>query len=343
MKLKPALFILFLTFPFFSFAQSPSSADSARMVIDSALRYAKTNSFYKDKVIWAALTDSVKKYSKGAKNIEAAMPALKVMYKMLGDFHGRASYKDKSYKWVTSRAKADYTLYAGLLNRVRKESPPQIHTRVLENGYGYIAIPSNNPTKDGETSVLVKQLQDSLTKLNPAKLKGIIVDLRANTGGNMYPMILGVGNLFNKSKLGTFVSPGGKGGDDWYIKGTALYIAKDKVLTVAPFGKVNPRIKIAVLVSPFTASSGEATAISFKGQKNAKVIGDNTAGYTTANESTYFLGVQILLATSIEADRTGHIYHEYVTPDVVVKAGDDLDDFSKDKKIIAAMKWLKGK
>jgi carboxyl-terminal processing protease len=122
----------FLYFPFISFTQQPlTGADSARKVIDTALSYTKTNSFYKDKVIWAALTDSVKKYSKGAKNIEAAMPALKVMYKMLGDFHGRASYKDKSYKWVTSRAKADYITYP--LHPIQNQEP----TDGYQIGYQY--------------------------------------------------------------------------------------------------------------------------------------------------------------------------------------------------------------
>ena len=101
----------------------------------------------------------------------------------------------------------------------------------------------------------------------------------------MWPMIIGVGNLVSKGKLGYFIYPDASKNESWLVKDTSIYSDTTKVCSVKALGKVNPKIKIVVLTSPYTASSGEATAITFKGQKNACIIGDTTAGYTTANES----------------------------------------------------------
>lgn len=341
MKLKLLACLLF--FPFLSFAQQPlTGADSARKLIDTALSYAKKNSIYRGNIDWNTLTDSVRVRSKDAKSVTEAMPAVSLLYQMLGDFHGMALYNGKTYKWNTTHIKVDRELYKELLAKYKKNKQT-IETRMLEKGYGYILIPGNNPTKQGETQMIAAQIQDSLAKLNPARLKGVIIDLRLNTGGNMWPMILGVGNLVSKGKLGSFIYPDASKNESWLVKDTSIYSDTIKVCSVKALGKVNPKIKIAVLTSPYTASSGEATAITFKGQKNACIIGDTTAGYTTANESFSMYGVEFIMAQAAEADRNGKIYYKNVPPDKEVIAGDNFDDFSKDQKIITALKWMKGK
>lgn len=341
MKLK--LLACLLALPFLSFAQQPlTGADSARKLIDTALAYAKKNSIYRGNTDWNKLTDSVRAKSMGAKSIIEAMPAVSLMYQMLGDFHGMALYNGKTYKWNATRIKVDKELYKELFAKFKKGTP-HVETAMLANGYGYILIPGNNPTKQGETQIIAAQIQDSLSKLNPAKLKGIIIDLRLNTGGNMWPMILGVGNLVSKGKLGSFIYPDASKNESWLVKDTSIYSDTIKVCSIKAMGKVNPKIKIAVLTSPYTASSGEATAITFKGQKNARIIGDTTAGYTTANESFSMYGVEFIMAQAAEADRNGKIYYKNVPPDKEVIAGDNFTDLSKDAKIIAALAWMKGK
>ncbi|MES2063276.1 MAG: S41 family peptidase [Bacteroidota bacterium] len=341
MKLK--LVACLLLFPFLSFAQQPlTGADSAHKLIDTALSYAKKNSIYRGNIDWNKLTDSVRKRSRDAKSVIEAMPAVSLMYEMLGDFHGMALYNGKTHKWNTTHVKVDRELYKELLAKFKKNKQT-IETRMLENGYGYILVPGNNPTKPGEMQLIAAQIQDSLAKLNPAKLKGVVIDLRLNLGGNMWPMIIGVGNLVSKGKLGYFIYPDASKNESWLVKDTSIYSDTTKACSVKALGKVNPKIKIAVLTSPYTASSGEAMAITFKGQKNACIIGDTTAGYTTANESFSIYGVEFIMAQAAEADRNGKIYYKNVPPDKEVIAGDNFDDFSKDQKIIAALAWMKGK
>ena len=77
-----------------------------------------------------------------------------------------------------------------------------------------------------------------------------------------------------------------------------------------------PIKKIAVLIGPRTSISGEIIALAFKGKPNANLMGEPTAGFTTAN-TTYTLKDRSLLVLSVckEADRTGSICEGKIIPD----------------------------
>jgi len=48
------------------------------------------------------------------------------------------------------------------------------------------------------------------------------------------------------------------------------------------------------------------------------------------------------LSASIEAGKSSNIYWDTVEPDKEIIGGDNFDDLKSDKKVIAALKWLKG-
>ena len=177
--------------------------------------------------------------------------------------------------------------------------------------------------------------------LNPNQLKGLIIDLRLNLGGSMWPMIGGLAALFEQGKLGAFVFPASGNQEEWGINKNLVY---DGVDTVYHLNKgVNlSQLKVVVLIGPYTRSSGEALAISFKGRKNTWFAGENTGGYTTSNESIQFSReIGFFIATAVEADRNGQLYLDNVKPDTEIMGGDAFDDLRNDQKIIAALKWLK--
>lgn len=338
-----SLLIIIVTLPGLLFAQQQplSGADSARLVIDSTLAYARQHSLYRGKVNWTTLTDSVKKHSTPARSIQEAMPSVALLYQLLGDFHGFAAYRGKYYKWRTVKNKLDTALYHNLLTKVKQQLV--VESRLLQKHYGYLLIPANNPTHPGESDRLAQQIQDSLARLQPEKLKGLIIDLRANPGGSMYPMILGVANVLGNGQFGSFIDPVTGNKESWGITGKAIYGGTDTVCRLTRLGKSSPQLKVAILIGPQTASSGEATAITFKGRPNTLFIGEKTAGYTTANDSFQLFGVQVIMATSAEADRSGVPYYQNVQPDREVIAGDNFTNLSQDAKIAAALQWLKGK
>ncbi|QJD95697.1 hypothetical protein HH214_07340 [Mucilaginibacter robiniae] len=339
MKKKLSVLIAVASFPLILFAQKPlSGADSARKVIDTIINYARAKSIYRNHVNWTALTDSINKHSAHVQSVQQVMPSVSLIYELLGDYHGFVSYNRKIYKWRPKKAVVDTVKYKSLLAKMKQK--PAVEARMLEEGYGYLLIPTNNPTQYGEDDRLAQQIQDSLTTLHPEKLKGLVIDLRTNPGGDMYPMILGVGNLLGNGKLGSFVDPVSHKQEVWGIKGKAIYTGTDTVCRLNKLGTAATKLKVVVLIGPNTASSAEATVISFMGRKNTWFVGEKTGGYTTANQSFRVWDLNVFMATGVEADRNGKVYLDYVLPNQFIIAGDDFNNLNKDAKVIAALAWL---
>jgi carboxyl-terminal processing protease len=324
--------------------QGIAKTDSAKLLIDTLLKFARKNSFFRDQVNWATVADSVRSTAAGATSIKAALPAVQQLFRLLGDHHAFITYGGKTYRWRKPAEPMDKVVYQNLLAKYK--AGYGITPKRLEKRYGYLLVPDNNPTRKGDVQRIAQQLRDSLALFNAKKVKGIIIDVRLNPGGNMWPMIGGLGALFAEGKLGSFVSADAKMEEVWGIKhqqlNTIVYTGKDTVSTIKSRGKDLQHLKVVVLLGPYTRSSGEALAISFKGRPNTWFIGEDTGGYTTANESFQFTDkIGVFISASVEADRNGKVYMDKVSPDEKIIGGDNFDDLQKDLKVIAALKWLK--
>lgn len=108
--------------------------------------------------------------------------------------------------------------------------------------------------------------------------------------------------------------------------------------TSKPYHLKNENNRIAVLIGPYTASSGEATAISFIGKTNVKTFGTPSAGLTSANDGFKLSdGKMLLLASSYEMDRTGKNYTGKIEPDEFVEPSKNSE---ADNQIQAASQWI---
>ena len=314
--------------------------DSAHLLLDTVLSFTKHNSLYRNKVDWKKVEDSVKLTAANAVTVKDVIPSVKLLYKLLGDHHGFITYGNKSYGWRGNDKPIDSAIHQVLLKKIKTEYT--LMPQMLKKGYGYLLVPDNNPTHPGDVNKIARQIQDSLIKLEPQKLKGLIIDLRLNPGGDMWAMIGGLITLFEPGKLGAFVFPVTNTEEVWGVKNNMVYDGRDTAYIQKQLAKSLYNLKVVVLIGPYTRSSGEATAISFKGRKNTWFIGENSGGYTTSNNSFQFTNeIGFFLATSVEADRNGHVYLDNVQPDQEIIGGDDFDDLKKDEKVIAGLKWLK--
>ena len=79
---------------------------------------------------------------------------------------------------------------------------------VLPSGVGYVRVEGNfhSPLSTRE---LADQLQAAVQAQDRAGLVGWIVDLRQNGGGDMWPMLAGVGPVLGDGPAGSFVFPAG--------------------------------------------------------------------------------------------------------------------------------------
>ncbi|MDL2345515.1 S41 family peptidase [Deinococcus sp. MIMF12] len=168
-----------------------------------------------------------------------------------------------------------------------------------------------------------------------------VVDLRRNLGGNMWPMLAGIGPLAGEGELGAFV--GAEERWAWrYERGAALLGEKVMRRVGGPAPDTLPdHAPVAVLTSPLTASSGEIVTLSFVGRSGTRLFGEATRGLTTSN-SLYELpdGAALLLTTARDADRTGRVYSGPIQPDVVILTEWDEFQTPQDPVLNAALAWL---
>ncbi|GBQ83948.1 hypothetical protein AA14337_2721 [Acetobacter malorum DSM 14337] len=141
-----------------------------------------------------------------------------------------------------------------------------------------------------------------------AAMRGWIVDLRHDRGGNMWPMVQALRPLLGSGDLGFFEDSSGKRSAPWRAVVQGVVQQND--------GPDLSRVPVAVLLGPQTASAGEAVAIALKGRPNTRFFGTATHGQTSGNKSfTLPDGGMLAVAAEFELDRTGKRYEGPVQPD----------------------------
>lgn len=208
-------------------------------------------------------------------------------------------------------------------------------------GVGLLSLPDH----DGDGSLPGGTYQDTvqllLFDLTAQGARSWIVDLRHNEGGNMWPMLAGIGPLAGEGELGAFVR--GLERWPWSYRDGAAWIGGEAVTRAT--GPVRPPVdastRVAVLTSPLTSSSGEIVAMSFVGRPNTRSFGEITQGLVTSN-SLFDLpdGARLLIATAWEADRTGREHREALTPDQSIPTDWARFQTLDDPVICAALEWL---
>ena len=180
---------------------------------------------------------------------------------------------------------------------------------------GYVKIGSFGGTS-AQAIAFADAIQNTIKAADRADLTGWIVDLRGNGGGNMWPMIAGVGPVLGDGAIGYFIDPFGLESQWEYHDGASWLtgVALQRVTT--PYRLLKERPRVAVLTDKLVASSGEATVIAFRKRPDTRSFGTSTCGLSTANAS-YPLsdGAVLILTTSVMADRLHTAYGDSIPPD----------------------------
>ncbi len=330
--------VLFFANCNFSFSQIP---DSVKAYIDTALNYMQTKSLFSNQVNWDATKDSVYLKAKNAKTYHDAFPAIVFAFQQLKDYHGMVANSDTFYRYPSP-----INFEEKLSTAIKKEflKGNRFVSAVLNNSVGYLRIPSMNINNQKGIDDLSNRLRDSLCKLLQLNPKGIIIDLRMNSGGNFVPMISGLGPLFKDSLLGYGVDKDGNFLAPIKLKdGIVVDEAENKMANITNNCVANPKLRIAVLVGLSTVSSGEILAALLQQQSNVQLFGETTPGFCNSTEGFLFMNNQgyLLLTVNLIADAKKHVYNKmHVDPTVYIKSEDNYENLMEDPTVLMAIKWL---
>lgn len=306
-------------------ANRPPPTLAALAYVDSALALMQRWSLRRGDVDWPTLRARAELRVRGATTLEDTYRAIRAALAELGDHHSFFMLPGESSDWSSMGAE-----YA------------DSSARLYDGRIGYLPIPAYGGSDSATSVAFARQMQRAIARVDAAEACGWVVDLRENTGGNMWPMLAGIGPVLGEGIAGYFVTPDSVRRPWAYRKGATYEDTVPQVTVGLPFyqlkGSALP--PVAVLVSGETGSSGEAIMVSFLARPRTRTFGVSTAGLSTANEA-YPLpdGAQIFLTVGVMADRSGRAYGDAIDPDVLLAPSDLI---SSDPTIDAALQWLRG-
>ena len=225
-------------------------------------------------------------------------------------------------------------------------SLPEGHLDTVQGrNIGYVVLPRCSAKDNDGLLLYAADVRRILTDLSAQNPEAWIVDMRGNTGGNMWPMLSGIGPILGEGIVGSFSSADGN--IPWFYQdgktGTRNTAGLETVslsLEDAPLRMAAPT-PVAVLIDSSTANSAEAVAIAFHGRAQTRFFGQQTAGKSTAVQPFQLSdGAQIYLTTAVDADRAGKVFPDGLAPDEVLPAVSTLPQPGNDAVIDAAQTWL---
>lgn len=187
---------------------------------------------------------------------------------------------------------------------------------LLENDIAVVKLPQFM----GNAEEGVKYANAVLNAI-PNDLQGVVIDLRGNRGGNMYPMIASVHRFLPDDAILKFSSR------HRTMSVNTVFVMRSVGLEQQPL----IHCPVALLTDEWTASSGEAVLICFRGLENTRTFGSPTAGYCSCNQPFPLPGgSQLVLTTGEDIARTGEAFcDDPIEPDVLTET--PLED---------ALEWL---
>lgn len=292
-------------------ANAPLAAP-AKEVLDAAMSITRLNSLRRNDVAWDRVEPSVRALAAGAEQSADVYPAITYLLAKLGDRHSFLMPPAQTSQFQTGGAQN-----------------PSPEVRSLPGHVGYISVPGYFGAEPSAMRAYATRMHEALAGTTASVTCGWVVDLRPNTGGNMWPMLAGLKPFLGSAGLGTFESPTGSSAP--WIAGQGVGVEPPPMLAALESSWV------AVLTGPRTSSSGEAVTIAFRGRPRTRSFGQPTAGLSTANQ-TFRLpdGAMILLTIAVDADRSGRRYGDRIDPDERVDSTAGADDAT----LSVAIQWL---
>jgi C-terminal processing protease CtpA/Prc len=210
----------------------------------------------------------------------------------------------------------------------------------LDSGVGLIDLPAVTTGGDvfAQYATLVQQ---GIRDADQAGVCGWVVDTRRTNGGNMWPLVAGLGPVMGEGEQGAFVAPGRK--IAWaYQGGQARSGLQGLARVETPYQLKQAAPPVAVLTSRLTSGAGEAVVVASRGRDKTKTFGEPTAGIAAVTTSqTLDDGALITITTAWMADRTGKTYEDRIAPDETVAVDWTKIGTADDATLNAALAWLK--
>lgn len=314
-------------------ALDPRTPAQIEKYLADALRVIQRRALYSASVDWDAVHAAARETAARTRSYAGTHRWLSRVLKQAG---GQHSHMALSYRLpgATERTAA---AAAGTAPADGSGAPSLPEGRLIE-GAAYLSLPhlsrrSGGPLLARRYAIAGSRLVGRLAVTQP---RGWIVDLRQNTGGNMWPMIAAVAGLLDRGVLGHFLLPDGQR-QAWSLNRRHISLGRKPIARVHGRPRRRDQAPLAVLISDRTASAGEAALVALQAQSPTRTFGTATAGMTTGN-ITHVLpdGTRLMISACHYANSAGQLISGPIQPD------EPADPSNDGNALTQALAWITG-
>lgn len=276
----------------------------AESFLNEVLDVMEANSINRNKIDWTDFRAKVFEQVIGAETIEDTYPGIREALVLLADNHSSYIKPDGGF------------IFAGTLQCDDQD----IVKPSLPENVGYVKVNSFSGSVSSTAAIsFAQEIQDQIRNDDHMGIKGWIVDLRNNGGGNMWPMLAGIGPILGEGTAGYFIDPDNNQTSWGFLNGSSVVNGNSLTQLSNSYELIAPNPKVAILLNNGIASSGEVVAISFIGRENTRSFGLSTCGLSTSNSPfTLSDNSRLNLTTAYLADRNKNLYGIPIDPDLAV-------------------------
>jgi hypothetical protein len=310
----------------------PPPSPAAARYVERALAIIERSSVSRERIDWRAFRSAVLEQARGADTVAASHLAVRFAMSRLADGH--------SYFMAPRQMTAIADEPVGNARTGREPVAPR--SERLAPSIGYLRLPGFAGGTHADQVDFAVDLQEQIAALDASEVCGFVLDLRGNSGGNLWPMLLGLGPWLGDGDVAFAVDPSGGRTPVWYRDGKAgLGDAVQLRLRDAPYRLRSPESPIAVLTDRSTASAAEIIAGAFGARGEARRFGAATRGAVTGTRIFPLAdGAALVLAVTQTSDRHGRIYLGPLAPDEVVETSARGLALTDQPVARAALEWL---
>jgi carboxyl-terminal processing protease len=293
-------------------ADGNARSAEADAYLDRAMTLLRQNHINSLRADWVSLEELARVRSQGAVTPAQTHEALREVLRALQEPHSSLVEAEDSGK-------------------VAREAVLLPTFEILPGPLGLLRLPAHQGRSADEDASYVRTGWGALAAFQRSRVCGVLIDLRSNTGGDMWPMLNAMAPLLGDEPVGGFstVAPTAV---PWLKRG-GLFTApgEDRTETSAsPPGPFNWPVALAILVNRETASAGEMAAIAARSVPGSLMFGSMTAGLTSANRPVVLSDGALLNITEASVlDHTGRLISGGLEPDVSVPDSETLHTASE--------------
>lgn len=257
----------------FGRTQDSSISTKARAYLEHALDVMQQNALHRGKIDWGTLRKETIEHAAGVEVPVDTYDAIRWALKKVNR-HSFLQLPPQLEKQEADRRSHVKTALKSTTMETQREtasiflSRDKLETRLLERDgvqIGYVVVPHFSPRDNTDGVRFETTLQHLIAQLDADHARTWVIDLRGNGGGNMWPMMAGLGPLLGEGVAGAFHDSGGESLNWFYRDRAAGYEGAESWsyprVDGVPY-RTAGSLPVAVLIDRGTASSAEAVAIS---------------------------------------------------------------------------------